>query len=189
MQHTGYVARVLFAFFLLFFLFLTYALLHAYVGGGHIKAGTLQQYGKVARFWMAFCPHGISAVSPDATPADPTCCPTELHLVVESSSVPKEKSCGFCGLKASHLNQKALPLAQRRLRLRRTRAPRAAPPQAPIPQNDHPSCITLQPVTKAFKSVLRHVKRWPNFHKMPSKGNREHFGVTGFFLGCLSTGR
>lgn len=154
--------------FFLFFFFLTYAPLHVYVGGGHIKAGTLQLCGKVARFRMALCPHGISAISPDATPADPTCRPTEFHLIVESSSVPKEKSCGFFGLKATHVNQKALPLAQHRLLLRRVRAARAAPPQAPIPQNDHPSCITLQPVTKAFKSILRRVNRWPNFHKLPS---------------------
>lgn len=67
---------------------------------------------------------------PRLTPADPICCPIELHLVVESSSVPKE-SCGFSGLKITHWSQEVLPLAQHPLPLRRVRAAGAPPAQAP----------------------------------------------------------
>lgn len=58
MQHTGYVARVLLVFCL------TYALLHVYVGEGHIKAGTLHLHEKVMRLLMALSSQRISTISP-----------------------------------------------------------------------------------------------------------------------------
>lgn len=58
MQHTGYVARVLLVFCL------TYALLHVYVGEGHIKAGMLHLREKVMRLLMAFSSQRISSISP-----------------------------------------------------------------------------------------------------------------------------
>lgn len=58
MQHTGYVARVLLVFCL------TYALLHVYVGEGHIKAGTLHLHEKLMRLLMALSSQRISTISP-----------------------------------------------------------------------------------------------------------------------------
>lgn len=124
MRHTGYVARVLFVFFL------TYALLHVCVGDDHIKAGALHLDRKVERFTVVLFFLWDLYSCPQLIPTDPICCPTKLRLVVESSSVPKE-GCGLFGLKMTRLNQKVLPLAQHPPPLCRVRAAGAPPSQDP----------------------------------------------------------
>lgn len=53
--------------------------------------------------------------------------------------------------------------------------------------------ITLHTLTKAFKCVLRHVKRWPDFCKVlsmerfPERDN-EHFCKASLSFGHVSTG-
>lgn len=103
--------------------FLTYALLDVYVGEGDIKAGALHLDGKMARFLMVLCCHGISAIVPGSLPQT-------LFDAPPSSSVPKE-SCGLFSFKITHLSQKVLPPPQHPLPLCRVRVVREALAQAP----------------------------------------------------------
>lgn len=82
-QGENYVCNILVMLLGFDLVFLSYALLHVYVGEDHIKAGTLHLDGKVVLYSqdLYYCPR--------LTPADPICCPTEVYLVVESSSYPK----------------------------------------------------------------------------------------------------
>lgn len=123
MQHTGYVARVLFGFFnICTAACLCWRTPHQSrcvafgQEGGEISDGPLFPSDP------CYCPR--------VTPADPICYPAEFHLVVESSSVPKE-SCGLLGLKITCLRQKVLPVAEHSRPLCSFRAARAAPAQAP----------------------------------------------------------
>lgn len=123
MQHTSYVARVLFGFFNICTATCScwrrpHQSRYIVFGweGGDISDGPL--------FPWDLC------YPPRLTPTDPICCPTELHLVVASSSIPK-KSCGLIGLKTTCLSQKVLPLAQHPLPLCMVRAARTAPAQPP----------------------------------------------------------
>lgn len=70
-QGENYVCNILVMLLGFCLVFLTYALLHVYVGEHHIKAGALHLDRKVARFLMVLCSHPIPAIVPGLSPQTP----------------------------------------------------------------------------------------------------------------------
>ena len=79
-QGENYVCNILVMLLGFCLVFLTYALLHVYVGEDHIKAGALHLDEKVARFLMVLCSHGISAIVPGSPPQTPFSAPLSFIL-------------------------------------------------------------------------------------------------------------
>lgn len=155
--------------------FLTYALLDVYVGEGDIKASALYLDGKMVRFLMVLCCHGIPAMVPGSLP----------QTLFDAPLSYSKESCGLFGFKITHWSQKVLlppqhPAAS--MHGQSCQSSTCLSPKITIPHSTVATFadITLHLVTKVFKCGLRQMKRWPNFCKVQSmerfpKRDNKHF--------------
>lgn len=124
----------------------------------------------MARFLMVLCSHGISGIVPGTLLQTPFAAP--LSFTLQWKAVLKDRAVVLWTLWSSNYTPEPKGIATITASGSELLEQHLPKPQMTILCGTEAAFtdIALHPATEAFKRILRHVKRWPNFCEVLSPG-------------------